>query len=367
MTEGDTTAGPTAANPHDHALVFGIGRYIGTAAGWPTDLRGPDNDAAAVAAWLSRADGGGLPPENVRVVCSADAPNPFQDGRGEPDQEQVVKAFKEIAQLPKEYLDEDKRQYAGRRLYVYVSGHGWATRSRQAVLVTAEAVKERPVNVDITSWTDQLTEAAQFQQIVLWADSCATRTRPTLLQGTPIANGLLPRGHPNAPFVRVFESFAAGIGLRAVEHQMPDGNWHGAFTYALLRGLEGEAPTPVTSDSLTDYLRNAMKQFQSPEDQQRGVVAHEPSFGRRDPDDVRGAGASDRARDDHVRPLLPRAAGEGGAGPECRGGGCYRRSGDRLGGLARTWVLCRVGGRAEPGHRVRGGRRCPCHRRVSFS
>lgn len=283
MTEGDTTAGPTAANPHDHALVFGIGRYIGTAAGWPTDLRGPDNDAAAVAAWLSRADGGGLPPENVRVVCSADAPNPFQDGRGEPDQEQVVKAFKEIAQLPKEYLDEDKRQYAGRRLYVYVSGHGWATRSRQAVLVTAEAVKERPVNVDITSWTDQLTEAAQFQQIVLWADSCATRTRPTLLQGTPIANGLLPRGHPNAPFVRVFESFAAGIGLRAVEHQMPDGNWHGAFTYALLRGLEGEAPTPVTSDSLTDYLRNAMKQFQSPEDQQRGVVAHEPSFGRRDP------------------------------------------------------------------------------------
>lgn len=275
-------AGSIAVNPDDHALVIGIRRYFGTASGWPTDLQGPDNDAAAVAAWLRRADGGGLSPANVRMVCSADAPDPFQNGRGEPDQDQVVAAFKEIAELPKTYLDEDKRQYAGRRLYVYVSGHGWATRSRQAVLVTAEAVKDRPVNVDVTSWTDQLTEAAQFQQIVLWADSCATRTRPTLLQGTPIANGLLPKGHPNAPFVRVFESFAAGIGLRAVEHQMPDGTWHGAFTYALLRGLEGEAPTPVTSDSLTDYLRNAMKQFQSPEDQQRGVVAHEPAFGRRD-------------------------------------------------------------------------------------
>jgi hypothetical protein len=102
-------------------------------------------------------------------------------------------------------------------------------------------------------------------------------------QATPGANGLPASFHPNAPHVRVFESFAAGIGLVAVENEMADGDWHGAFTYALLRGLEGEAPTPVTSDSLSDYLRNAMKQFQSDDDKPRRTVAHEPAFGRRDP------------------------------------------------------------------------------------
>ena len=224
-----------------------------------------------------------MPHDNVIVVCSADAPDPFRDGRGEPDQDRVITVLKEIAQLPKTYQDEGNRQFAGRRLYVYISGHGWATRRRQAALVTAEAVKDRPLNVDVTSWTDWLAEAAAFKEIVLWADTCATRTAPTVPQGTPAAIRLADIRHPNAAHVSVFEGFAAGIGLRAVENKMLDGKWHGAFTYALLRGLEGEAPTPVTSNSLSDYLRNAMQQFQSEDDQRRRVVAHEPAFGTRDP------------------------------------------------------------------------------------
>jgi hypothetical protein len=282
MSSGTAPAGQAAPNPHDHALVFGIRRYFGTPAGWPSDLQGPDNDAASVAKWLMRPDGGGLPRENVHVVCSADAPNPFTD-RGEPDQERIVAVLREIVQLPKAYKDEGNRQFAGRRLYVHISGHGWATRSRQAALVTAEAVKERPLNVDVTSWTDWFREAATFKEIVLWADTCAERIQTTVLQGTPTASGLMAMGHPNAPAVRVFESFAAGIGLRAVENQMSDNQWHGAFTYALLQGLEGQASTPVTSESLSNYLRNAMKKFQSKEDQARGQVAHEPAFGNQDP------------------------------------------------------------------------------------
>lgn len=272
-----------APNPHDHALVFGIRRYFGTASGWPTDLLGPDNDVAAVAAWLRRPTGGGLPADHVRVVCSADAPDPFVNGRGLPDQAGVVDALKALKDLPKQYRDEENRQFGGRRLYVYLSGHGLAAMRLQAALVTAEAVKERASNVDVTSWTKWLAEAATFKEIVLWADICSIRAQPTLLQATPIASGLVDLLHPNAAHVRVFESFAAGIGLRAVENTMSDGRCHGAFTYALLRGLEGEAATPVTTTSLSDYLRNAMKQFQSEADQKRPVVAHEPAFGQRDP------------------------------------------------------------------------------------
>ena len=67
---------PPVARPHDHAVVIGIRRYVDTAAGWVSELRGSDNDAAAVAAWLRDSNGGGLAHDNVRVLCSADAPDP---------------------------------------------------------------------------------------------------------------------------------------------------------------------------------------------------------------------------------------------------------------------------------------------------
>jgi len=262
-----------AANPHDHALVIGIRRYADVAAGWVKDLKGPDHDAAAVAAWLRSPAGGGLPHDNVRVICSADFPDPFEGGHGEPAEVRISKAFKEIARLPKAH-----GQFAGRRLYVYVSGHGFATRRDQAGILAADSVKVTPLIVDVTSFTNWLYEAATFQELVLWADACAERVPPTHLVGFPER----PQGSPNAPSVRLFESFAAPIGLRAVENQMPDGQWHGAFTYALLRGLEGAAQTPVTSITLRNYLRNALKGFIGEADRGRKTVAKEPAFGRTD-------------------------------------------------------------------------------------
>jgi hypothetical protein len=268
---------PVPPNPDDHALVFGIRRYADVAAGWIDDLEGPDNDAAAIAAWLRDPRGGGLPRENVRVVRSAESPDPFRDGRGEPDQVRVMKALEEVAQLPGRRYEG---QYAGRRLYVYVSGHGWASRRDQAAVVTADAKRSTPLNVDVTSWMDWMFEAAPFRELVLWADACATRVLPPTILG---ACTLRPVASPNAAKVKMFQAFAAPIGLLAVENQMLDGQWHGAFTYALLLGLQGAARTPVTSDSLRDYLHNAVTDFMSEADRRRRTVAREPAFGRTDP------------------------------------------------------------------------------------
>lgn len=278
-----TVTARAAVNPDDHALVVGIRRYLGTATGWPHDLLGPDNDAADVAKWLSDPDGGGLPTDNVHVIRSAEAPDPFVGGRGLPGQAEVVAALREMVALPRNYKDQGNRAFGGRRLYIFVSGHGWATKREQAALVTAEAIRERAPNVDVTSWADYLAEAGAFKEIILWCDACATRTEPTLVEGTPAAFGLSPVHHPSAAHVRIFEGFAAGIGLRAVENQMEDGAWHGAFTWALLKALKGQARTPVTTETLCEYLRNAMMKFQSPVDQERRGVAHEPAFGSRDP------------------------------------------------------------------------------------
>jgi hypothetical protein len=269
---------PQAVNPHDHAVVIAIRRYADADAGWITPLEGPDNDAAAIADWLRQPNGGGLPDGNVHLVSAAEVPDPFPEGGAVPDQRGVIAALDEIAQLSKDRFDG---QFAGRRLYVYVSGHGWAREPDEAALVTAEATKADPVNVLVTSWTRWMHKAAPFKELVLWADTCATRTPLKLLQGCLLAESV----SANLKEVRVFEGFAAPLGLRAVENEMPDGRWHGVFTYALLEGLKGAAPSPVTSNTLRDYLDNALKDFMREDQRKRKTVAQEPAFGRVDPID----------------------------------------------------------------------------------
>jgi hypothetical protein len=268
---------PAAApNPHDHAIVIAIRRYADVDAGWITTLEGPDNDAVAVADWLKDPEGGGLPEDNVRVVASAGVPDPFPDGGAAPDQPGVIAALDEIAQLP---TNSFEGQFAGRRLYVHISGHGWAREPDEAALVTAEATLADPLNVLVTSWTRWMHKAAPFKELVLWADTCATRTPLKLLQPCVLKESV----SPNTGNVQVFEGFAAPLGLRAVENEMPDGKWHGVFTFALLEGLRGAAPSPVTSSTLRDYLHNAMKDFMTDEQRKRKTVAQEPAFGRTDP------------------------------------------------------------------------------------
>jgi hypothetical protein len=263
---------PPAVHPHDHAVVIGIRRYADVAAGWISTLKGPDNDAAAISAWLRDPAGGGLPDDNVHELLSAKAPDPFADGRAEPHQRMVMTILDSIAELPKNAFGG---QWAGRRLYIYISGHGWANRRDEAALVTAEASAASPLNVLVTSWIELMMQTAPFQELVFWGDTCATRTPLTRLFPCTLPG----RFSMNSSTVRVFSAYAAPVGLVAVENEMPDGKWHGAFTYALLQGLRGAAATPVTSDTLRDYLLNATRSFMSPRDQNRPTVAKEPTFG----------------------------------------------------------------------------------------
>ena len=258
--------------PDDHAVVIGIRRYADATSGWISDLQGPDNDAAAVAAWLGDPRGGGLSADHVHLLRSADVPNPGPAGPVEPCQLSVKQELTAVAQLPNTAY---QGQWAGRRLYVYVSGHGWANRRNEAALVTAEATRSDPLNVLVTSWVEWMAQAAPFQELVFWGDLCATRTPVTQLFRCDLPDKFAMNAHQ----VKTFAAYAAPVGLVAVENLMPDGQWHGAFTYALLQGLNGAAATPVTSETIRDYLLNAMRAFLPERDRQRPTVAKEPSFG----------------------------------------------------------------------------------------
>jgi hypothetical protein len=263
-------------NEHDHAVLVGISRYADAASehGWIGNLHGPDNDARAIAEWLEKPTGGGLPGGNVTVICSADAPDPFPPGGAAPQQQLVEGALNGLAHLPRTAYEG---QYAGRRLYIYVSGHGLATKPEEAAIVTAEAEFGRPLNVTVTSWIEWVNTAGLFQELVLWVDCCATRVFAFL---KPCDRN--QEVGPNAGTARRFIAYAAPFNKKAVENQMADGLWHGAFTYALLRGLEGATAGPVTSTSLRDYLRNNMSSFMNDDQRKAKAVATEPAFGPTD-------------------------------------------------------------------------------------
>jgi hypothetical protein len=81
-----------------------------------------------------------------------------------------------------------------------------------------------------------------------------------------------------------FTAFSARFPKRSVENQMPNGKWHGVFTYALLNGLRGAAANAgtVTTRSLKDYLIGNMRSFMHIDDQNDPEVSKEPDFGRDD-------------------------------------------------------------------------------------
>jgi hypothetical protein len=259
---------------HDQALVVGISRYAAAAANppWLPNLNGPDNDAAAVGEWLKRDDGGGLPDENVRVVRSADFANPVNIG---PQQQAVVDAFTELKNLP---TDAFEGQYAGRRLYVYVSGHGMAARREDAALVTAEATLDDRLNVLVNSWFDWFWYAARFKEFVLWIDTCATRQPVGFLRPCPWP----PEFRVDSGGGELFVAFAAEYGKMAVENEL-EGEWHGVFSYALLKALNGAIGGPVTSEALKGYLHNSLGSFMTQAQLNHSGVAKEPAFGTTDP------------------------------------------------------------------------------------
>lgn len=261
-------------NDHDHAVVIGIGRYADVAAQppWVGNLNGPVNDATAIAEWLRDPGGGGLPDDHVQVVLSEPEPDPFPAGGGAPAQQEVRDALESVTAMP---TNAHRGRYSGRRFYLYVSGHGWASRRNEAAVVTAEATSANRLNVLASDWMEWLWYADRFEELVLWADACATRTAVDVLHGRKIDR------FAQRPNALRFDAFAAQFNLLSAEREMPNGEWHGAFTYALLQALHGATGGPVTTTSVRNYLTNNMQAFLR-DDQRIATISQEPDFGRTD-------------------------------------------------------------------------------------
>ncbi len=272
-------------NNEDYAVVVGIRAYpgFGRTRRDANDLNGPDNDATTIHEWLIARDKGGVPPVNVKLIRSKDFVQPFPAVTGAAPQKQaILDAFGDLVARAEDNLAEGRPIRIGRRLYVYMSGHGFALERRKGGLFVANATRLQPHHVFSSAWVDLFSYARYFDECVLWMDCCMSFDIP-ILPEPPTHRVIRPSGETG----KIFAAYAAKYPQRAVEDLMPDNLWHGVFTYALAQGLNGAAADPgtgnVTSDSLKNYLFNHMKSFMSEAHLSQADISQEPDFGPDDP------------------------------------------------------------------------------------
>jgi hypothetical protein len=264
-------------NESDYAIVVGISRYpgLGLAPTGNADLNAPVRDANDIYAWLTSPHGGALPVENVALICSDEAAAaPADVLSAAPKLQEIQYAFQKLV-LKAEASDAARQGFrTGRRLYIYMSGHGFAPKPYESCLFVANATRLNVPNVYASGWLQWFQDAACFEEFVLWMDCCMDR----MVTVEPEAISLLPQSvvRPRPP---TMIAFAATRSLRALETSI-EGTIHGVYTYTLLKGLNGAAMDKetrrITGRSIGDYLFNAMKDWIPEAQMNNPLIAKEP-------------------------------------------------------------------------------------------
>jgi hypothetical protein len=265
----------------DYAVVVGIASYpqLGDDR-TPLNLKGPENDADSIVRWLRDPKGGAIPEtdsdgtKHIYVIKSSDFPSGGQPTK--PTGTELEAAMRSLEEIARRNLAAGKGERVGRRLYIYMSGHGFSPARRRGCLFAADADDRFGTNVHVTAWLDWFQDGGYFREYVLWLDCCMNRV--SLLP--PREPPARPRASPMPPGA-TFVAFAAQRPLKAVEVPIAEdqGRSHGVFTWALLEGLRGAAADAngrVTGRSLADWIRNAQAGRLTPGDRGDVEVSKEP-------------------------------------------------------------------------------------------
>lgn len=270
----------------DYAIVVGIARYPALGEGGrPLDLKGPLNDVEAVVSWLTDPAGGNIPNRrpNLQVITSPPPGAPVAGAVPTPTSVELEAALQELDRIAQENREAMRGEQVGRRLYLYMSGHGFSPSRERGCLYAANARERSGDNVHASGWLAWLQDAGYFREFVLWMDCCMNR-----MLFLPPRDPPLPPVNAPAPPGPTFVAFAAQRPLKAVEAPIAEdgGRVHGLFTWALLEGLGGAAADRhgrVTGRSLADWIRNAQGARLSEADRNDPEVATEPEVVREDP------------------------------------------------------------------------------------
>ena len=234
-----------AAN--DYAVVVGINHYPGI-----SDLKGAENDARAFRNWLVRKDGGDIPDSypNLQVILSSD----FQPTNDVDDAlPTIIEINKALTRLIRFGIENNGQ--IGRRLYLFMAGHGFAPDVDESALKMANADYLNPAHFAGNAYAKWFRSAAFFEEVVLIMDCCRDDYRRAQLSLPPWPIISVPGVN-----VRRFYAFATQWSRKARERKDNNtGETRGIFTKAFIAALEN-APADgkghVTGNAVASYVYN---------------------------------------------------------------------------------------------------------------
>ncbi len=240
------------SNDRDWALCVGIGSY--RAGSDLVALPGALNDAKAIHRWIIDPRGGDVPESQAKLIISPetqkeDAPDP---------RAHLIEDF--LKARYREAVARDKKGggfIAGRRLWLYLSGHGvgFPTDDNDTGLLAAEAMPNRYdfSHVAGKAWAELFRVTKAFEEVVLFMDCCRSETKRTALSNPPL------RWDPADPQGKMMAAFAVSPSQSAheidsSEHGVP----RGKFTVALEKLLVNRPEGPMMA---REFLNQLLREF----------------------------------------------------------------------------------------------------------
>jgi uncharacterized caspase-like protein len=264
----------------DRALVVGINRYQGI-----SNLAGPENDAQAFFDWVTSPTGGGVDPNQAKMIRSSDFPPAGSVDDERPAKEQIERFFTDVENAADANNHAGLGLKAGKRIWLFFSGHGFAPALDTSGVLMANATLGKIHNVSAMLWANRLYEGGWFDDVLLFQDACRSR----IPNGGLTVPFLEQRQAPRNQQRRRFYAFSAKDRKLAKELPFPGGHTRGIFTITLLQGLQ-EARDPrtgaVTTTYLKEYLQANMKKFLSAADLANEDIAQMPEVFDPDPFDI---------------------------------------------------------------------------------
>ena len=240
-------------NDRDFALVVGINLYPGIG-----PLQGAQLDAEEFAKWLQSPDGGDLPDGNVHTLLTSQfhPPMPARPAHASPTENLFEDEFLQLLIDP-----ATSRPYTPprRRLYLYLSGHGFSGSyegMNEAALYAANAHSPSYRHIAATRYAEWAKAAAAYEEIVLIMDCCRDMSLTRVINSLMLDKVQNPAG---AVAVRKLAWYAVPAGAKARERQIEaNGPIRGVFTYLLLEALRKATPDKqgqVTGQAVANYIQ----------------------------------------------------------------------------------------------------------------
>lgn len=246
----------------DYAVVVGISYYPDEDLG---ELKGPENDARCFYEWLIDPQGGAIPPQQATCILSSEYERVVQRRGARPIAQDINDAFEHLIEQ-----GDNNGGKAGRRLYIFLAGHGFSPVLEEAALLMANAgTGYMGYHIPGRRYALWFIAAALFDEVILLMDCCRDD-----YPFVPVSPPPWEERHSEAAYkVRHLYGFATDWSRKSRERTIPDvGEVRGLFTWSLLKGLKGDARDEqgcITGLGLKKYIHNFMPTLISSDEYQR--------------------------------------------------------------------------------------------------